>query len=112
MNPLSVNFSKLWLNLSNNNKKRFYLITILSIILSVFEAASLGSLVPFLTAITSPQVLLDNEYIALVLVPLGIETHSQIAFASTCLFISITVITGIFRFSLLHLHFVQLLQYQ
>jgi ATP-binding cassette, subfamily B, bacterial PglK len=106
VNPLRVNFSKLWLNLSNNNKKRFYLISVLSIFLSVFEAASLGSLVPFLTAITTPQVLLDNEYIALVLSRLGIETHIHIAFAATCMFISITVITGILRFALLRSQFV------
>lgn len=106
MNTLGVNFSKLWVNLSKNNKKRFYVISILSIFLSVFEAASLGSLVPFLTAITSPQVLLENEYLAFVLVPLEIKTHGQVAFASTCLFVSITVITGVCRFALLHLQFV------
>jgi ATP-binding cassette, subfamily B, bacterial PglK len=106
MKPLRANFTKLWCNLSNKNKKRFYLISVLTVLLSVFEAASLGSLVPFLTAITSPQVILDNEYMAVILGLLGIDTHSQIAFAATSLFICVTIITGIFRFTLLRFQYI------
>ena len=101
MNSLNVNLSKLWLNLSNKNKKSLFFIVFLSVFLSVFEAASLGSLVPFLTAIISPQVVLDNEYMELILTPLDIKTPEQIVFASTAVFILVTVISGLFRFLLL-----------
>ena len=105
MNSLSKNFEIMWKELSKYNKNRFYVLIALSVVLSAFEAASLGALVPFLTAVTVPQRILDNELLMGILRPLGLINQDQIATAATVLFISVTVITGCLRFAVLKLQF-------
>jgi len=105
MNSLSKNFEIMWKELSKYNKDRFYLLIALTIVLSAFEAASLGALVPFLTAVTVPQRILDNELLMGILRPLGLINQAQIATAATALFITVTVITGCLRFAVLKLQF-------
>lgn len=106
MTSLKSNFYILWKSISKKNQFTFYLICFLTIVLSIFEAATLGSLVPFLTAITSPELILQNEYFKIILEPLGITNTDQIAITSTILFITVTIITGIFRFALLRLQYI------
>jgi ATP-binding cassette, subfamily B, bacterial PglK len=105
MNPLFQNFKVMWGELSSKNRKRFYALIALILALSTFEAASLGALVPFLTALTMPQKILDNELLMSVLSPLGFIDQAQIATAATVLFIAVTVITGLLRFAVLKLQF-------
>ena len=106
MNSLKSNLYILWVSISKKNQFTFYLICFFTIILSIFEAASLGSLVPFLTALTSPELILESEYLKDFLEILGISNVEQVVMASTILFISITIITGVFRFSLLRLQYI------
>lgn len=106
MSSLRTNLNILWHSVSTENRKTFFYICILTILLSIFEAASLGSILPFLTALISPDLILDNELFNTVLDPLGITNESQIVTASTILFISVTIITGVFRFTLLRFQYV------
>jgi ATP-binding cassette subfamily B protein len=105
MNPLSKNFEIMWKELSKCNQNRFYVLIAFTVALSIFEAASLGAIVPFLTAVTIPQSILDNELLMGVLSPLGLVDQTQIATAATGLFIALTVITGGLRFVVLKLQF-------
>ena len=105
MNTLKQNFLFIWKQISDSNKQRFYMLIVITIFLSLFEAASLGSLVPFLTAMTSPQTILDNDFLMNFLNPIGINTHTELATAATVLFVVITITTGALRFFLLKLQY-------
>ena len=105
VNILRENAITLWEKISYKNKLRFYLLLLFTIILSIFEAASLGSLVPFLTAITSPEIILENSDLIQILSAIGIETEFELARASTALFVSLALITAFLRFFLLKLQY-------
>ncbi|MAS82670.1 MAG: hypothetical protein CMF45_08275 [Legionellales bacterium] len=98
-------FIFLWKNLSKKNKNRFFIVFLITVFLSVFEAASLGSLVPFLTAVTSPESILNNDDLMQILRPMGIDSSEKLALYATLLFIFITILTGGLRFYLIRLQY-------
>lgn len=75
---------------------------LLLMILSVFvEMISLGAIVPFLSALTDPQSLMELDYLKPVLDYLKITTHDQLLLWITLLFIAAAVLASIIRISLL-----------
>ena len=105
MNSLAKDFHIMWKKVSKYNQNRFSGLIVLTVVLSVFEAASLGTLFPFLTAVSVPQKIIDNEVLMAILGPLGLLNQTQIVTAATVLFIVVTLITGCFRFAVLKLQF-------
>lgn len=101
-NTLSHNVLILWQFISVRNKRRFLVICIMTVVHALFEAASLGSLLPFLTAITSPELLMENAYVVALTRQLGVVEKEQLVLLTTITFISIVVLTALFRFLILH----------
>ena len=105
MNSILKDFHIMWKRLSNNNKKKFYVLIFFTIFLSIFEAASLSAIVPFLTAISIPEKILSNDLFMNILRPFGLLQQTQIATAATVFFIVVTIITGCLRFIVLKFQF-------
>ena len=92
---------KIWPYLNSIRKKQLMIILILMIASSIAEIVSIGSVVPFLGVLISPEKILDNAY----LIPLFdffniSNTQSLIPFF-TALFIIAAVFSGLVRFLLL-----------
>ena len=52
---------KLWNHFSKQRKRQFILIQILIVFASFLEMASLGAVIPFLTVLSDPSIVYDQE---------------------------------------------------
>jgi ATP-binding cassette, subfamily B, bacterial PglK len=97
-----VNFKKLWVYLSKRRKKQFWLIAILMIIASVAEILSIGAVLPFLGALTDPEFLYQHQLMQSLISFFKIESSDQLLLPLTLLFISVALLAGIVRLTLLY----------
>ena len=63
---------KLWKHLSKKRRTQFLLLLILMVLASIMEVVSIGAVVPFLSALTSPEIIFEYKFIQPVIVMLGI----------------------------------------
>ena len=54
---------QIWRHVSNRRKKQFFYILILSIFSAFFEIVSLGTLLPFIAAMTDPSSIFNISWI-------------------------------------------------
>ncbi len=97
-----MNFKKLWVYLSKRRKKQFWLIAILMIIASVAEILSIGAVLPFLGALTDPEFLYQHQLMQSLISFFKIESSDQLLLPLTLLFISVALLAGIVRLTLLY----------
>ena len=92
------NLSRLWFHIDPKHKRQVISLLLLNVLSSLGEAASVGAVLPFLSALFSPETLMKNEYVAPVIALSGVTNHLDLALAFTLLFISIVVASSILRF--------------
>lgn len=93
---------KLWDHLPRRRHKQFWFLLLLMLFSSLMEIVSLGSILPFLGVLTSPDVVYNHEYIKPFVVFFNVERSSDLIFPLTLLFIVAAVLAGITRATLLY----------
>ena len=54
--------SRLWQHLSKKRRRQFIYIQILIVVASFFEMASLGAVIPFLSVLSEPDLVFQQDY--------------------------------------------------
>lgn len=88
--------------LTIKRQRQYKGIILLIIISSAAEILSLGAVIPFLTAMTDPNILLKNNQIAGVLKTFSIDDERQLIFWIAIGFSCAAIISGLLRYALLH----------
>ncbi len=76
----------LWGHISLRRKKQFFLLLILMMVASIAEIVSIGSVIPFLGALTAPQKILEAPVAQPLISFLQIHDSSQLIIPVTVLF--------------------------
>lgn len=97
-NTLEINQTKKLLSyLSSKRKTQLGLISILMIIGSLSEVASIGLVIPFLGALTNPEALFDSIYLSQLIEYFGFTSPDQILLPFTLFFILAVLFSGLIR---------------
>ena len=100
---LNKSVKLLFVNLSSRRKFQFYTLTALFIMQSFAELLSIGSVIPFITAISRPTFLLEEiskyEFLKNIIY---LQTENQIILVSFILFIFLITLSAIIRTLTLH----------
>ena len=104
MNPsLEIRQTKdLLSHLTGRRRRQLVLILILMIVGSLSEVVSIGLVIPFLGALTSPEVLFESEFLSPVLQYFEINAPEQLLLPFTAMFIIAVVLAGTIRLILLY----------
>jgi ATP-binding cassette, subfamily B, bacterial PglK len=92
-----------WSHLTFYRKQQLVFLFILMLFASMLEVISIGSVVPFLGALTNPEILLENESFEVIFSYLNITDSDKILMPLTILFISASILSGSVRLLLLYL---------
>jgi ATP-binding cassette subfamily B protein len=82
-------------------KLRFVLLVFLMVCSAFAEILSIGMIVPFITALTSPEIVFDNSYIQPILEILNISSNQELGFFLTVGFCSVAIFSSSLRLSTL-----------
>jgi ATP-binding cassette, subfamily B, bacterial PglK len=93
---------ELWQHLTNRRKRQFWLLFILMIASSIMEIISIGSVVPFLGALTSPEQIYQHHLAQTFIQILGITDSSQLLLPLTIVFIMAALVSTTVRLLLLY----------
>ncbi len=88
---------KLWKHLSRRRRTQFSFLLILVIISSVTEIFSIGTMLPFLSALTNPQQVLQISFAQPFINLLQIRSSENLLFALTVLFVAASLTSAAFR---------------
>jgi ATP-binding cassette subfamily B protein len=97
-----LNLKKLWGHLSKRRQYQFWILIIIMIIASFAEILSLGAVIPFLGAITSPETVYTNNFLQPFFSYFEIESAEQTVLPLTIVFISSALFAGAIRIGLLY----------
>jgi ATP-binding cassette, subfamily B, bacterial PglK len=98
---LTVLLRRLWQHLENRRHKQFFFLLILTLVSSILEVISLGAVIPFIGALTSPEKLFAQSFIVKVSMAFGIDTAQQLALPFTILFVVAALVAASTRLLLL-----------
>jgi len=84
----------LWSHLRTRRRRQFALLSVLMVITSFAEVATLGSLMPFLGALTAPDVVWENALVKRAAGWVGITSADELLLPLTVLFITTGVATA------------------
>lgn len=98
-----TNLLILWQNISKKRRKQLVLLLALMILTSFLEMLSVGSVLPFIAALTNPEHLFQNKYMQPLFELLGIIRPDQMAFPFSVIFVCATLFAGVIRITLLYL---------
>ena len=93
---------KLWQHLTKRRRKQFWLLLILMIVSSIMEIISIGAVVPFLGALTSPEEIYQHHLTQPLIQVLEITAPDQLLLPLTIIFIMATLIAATIRLLLLY----------
>ena len=93
---------QLWYHLSKRRKKQFGLLLILMLLASATEIISIGSVLPFLGALTAPEVIYQHHLMQPFIQLLQLTEPSQLLLPLTISFIIAAFAAGIIRLALLY----------
>lgn len=93
--------NKLWPFLKPVRKKQILFLFILMIISSIFEFVSIGSVVPFLGILLSPEQVLNNDIAKPILSYFNLDSSNELIIVFSSIFIIAALISGFSRFMLL-----------
>jgi ABC-type multidrug transport system fused ATPase/permease subunit len=96
-----VFFNRIWSKLSKRRKIQFYLLLLLTVVASFFEAISISMILPFLSILSDPDIFFQKYDLKELYTYLDIKNSGQIVLPITILFISITIFSGLIRLLLL-----------
>jgi len=91
----------LWLNLSRRRRKQFFLILVLMFFASLSEMISIGSVLPFLAIMVSPEIVFVHPYAHPLILFLDLNSPEQLLFPITIAFGMTVLIAGVMRLALL-----------
>ena len=98
---LISNIIYLWKYLGRGRKKQFLLLFLLMMFSVIAEMVSIGSVVPFLSALTNPEFLMKSKWFQPFISFLDIDSKDRLLFVLTTGFIGAAVISGALRLTLL-----------
>jgi ATP-binding cassette, subfamily B, bacterial PglK len=93
---------KLWQHLTKRRRKQFWLLLVLMIVASVMEIISIGAVVPFLGALTSPEQIYQHHLAQPLIQILEITDPSQLLLPLTIIFVIATLVAATVRLLLLY----------
>ena len=89
---------KILLNLIYLKSKFRFVLTILTMILSgIFELISIGTIIPFLSSIAAPEILLEGQEFTILIEALNISNQNELILYMTILFCSFAFVSAIVR---------------
>ena len=88
---------KVYGHLTQKRRNQLVALCVLTITCSFLEAVSVGSIVPFLTALTSPESLSEINVLKPLLSQLNITNTLDLRILFACLFVGLLFISGILR---------------
>jgi len=93
---------KLWQHLTKKRKAQFVFLMILMLFASILEVVSIGAVVPFLVALTSPETIFEYRLIRPVIEILEINEADQLILPLTIIFVLATLLAAAVRLTLLY----------
>ncbi|QDD00462.1 ABC transporter ATP-binding protein [Candidatus Methylopumilus planktonicus] len=96
-----TNIYRLFLVLSPRRRIEIYFLLILQALCAIFEVMSIGSIIPFINALTNTESLMQNVYISLLMKWLNISNSQQLILTMAIIFTSGIFLTNIIRFATL-----------
>lgn len=95
------NLKYLWYYLTPLRRRQLIMLLILMVLASFSEAITIGAIVPFLAAITSPEIIFEGNTFRPVVKFFGFTEHQQIIFPITIVFCFFAIVASIVRLGLL-----------
>ena len=92
---------ELWTYISSQRKKQFYFLVFLIFLGSLSEFISIGLLIPFITAISNPEIIFDNKYAHPLITYLNITSDHDLLVVMVSLFASAALLSGLLRVMLI-----------
>jgi ABC-type bacteriocin/lantibiotic exporter with double-glycine peptidase domain len=92
---------RLWRHISVRRRKQFSLLFLLMIACSIGEIVSIGTILPFLAVLISPERLFDIQFVRITATYIGVSEPRDLLFPLTVLFSSAALLSGALRLSLL-----------
>ena len=97
----SINFilKNLWINISPTKRKRLFVIFVFSILVSLFEVITIGSIIPYFGVLTNPDLIFNHELTKPFIKLLDLKFSYQLLFPITlffCFVITLATISRIF----------------
>lgn len=97
-----IMITKLWPHLSSRRRKQFFLLLILMISASIMEIVSIGAVIPFLGALTSPEKIYHHHLSQPFIQSLSITEPSQLLLPITFIFVVLIIVAASVRLLLLY----------
>lgn len=94
---------QLWLYISPRRKTQFSILIFFMFLVSLMEMASLGSIFPFLKALTAPHVLFESVWIQPFIHFFAIDNPDQLLLPALTIFLVVSLLTACSRMGLLFL---------
>lgn len=98
---LPSSLRELWDHINIKRRKQFLILFLLMIIASFAEVISIGAVVPFLSGLTSPETIFDNDLIQPIVNFFGYTEPKQILLPLTIMFSIAAILSGTARLALL-----------
>ncbi len=93
---------KLWQHLTKKRRIQFFLLLILMLLASIMEVVSIGAVVPFLGALTSPESVFKYKLIQPIIEILEITEANQLLLPLTTMFVIAALTAAAVRLTLLY----------
>jgi ABC-type multidrug transport system fused ATPase/permease subunit len=93
--------NRLWKQLEKRRKVRLVRLLIIMVLSSATEALSIGTVIPFINALVSPEKLLDNQNLISYITVIDRDQPEQLRNILTIIFIIVVVISGVIRLILI-----------
>jgi ABC-type multidrug transport system fused ATPase/permease subunit len=94
---------ELWGFLSKRRHRQFWILIGIMLVASIAEIFSLGAVLPFLGAITSPEMVYQHAYMQPFVKLLNIKSADQIILPVSCIFIGFALFAGAIRILLVYI---------
>ena len=94
---------KLWLHIGQRRRTQFYLLLVLMIFTSMAEVVSIGTVLPFIAAITTPEKIFVHPKASWLISNLGISEPNELLMPLTIIFCTAAIATGSMRLALVWL---------
>lgn len=92
---------RLWGRISTHRRRQLFLLLILTFLSAFVEILSIGTVIPFLGALTSPEATLQSSYMQPIVKAFDIASADQLALVLTVVFASTALGAGLFRLGFL-----------
>ena len=98
---LPVLFRRLWRKVPGRRRLQLALLTLLMLGSAAAEIFSIGAVLPFLTALTAPERIMELKLVRPVLAALGAQSREEVLFAFTLAFIGAALVAAVLRLILM-----------